>query len=339
MDSLTQIILGAAVGEAVGGRRMGNKAAMWGAIGGTIPDLDVFLRSLTNPIDGALLHRGFSHSIVFAVLVAPIMAFLLYRLYKRRFEYKLWFWLAFGSIITHPMLDIFTNYGTQFFWPFDLRLTFNSVFVVDPLYTLPFGLLLLVVLFFRRENIWRKRLNYTGIIYSSLYLLWCVVVKLTILNKSDEYFKSAGLESKNTVVTPMPFTSFYWMMLTESDSNYCIGYKSLFYDFNPNDIEIIKKNHQPLDDLKWKDKNHTETFKFLTNGYYTTQWKSDTLELFDLRFGTTTMFTDKKLKLPLFGYGMIVDKHRVVNKTIALRKEDMWEHVNFDSYLDKIFKP
>ncbi len=339
MDSLTQIVLGAAVGEAIGGRKMGNKAALWGAVCGTIPDLDVFFRSLVNPIDGALLHRGFSHSIVFAMLVAPIMAYLLYRLYKKRFEYKIWFWLAFASIITHPMLDIFTNYGTQFFWPFDLRLTFNSVFVVDPLYTLPFGLLLLVVLFLKRENIWRKRLNYTGIIYSSAYLLWCVIVKLTILNKSDDYFNSAGLHTKNTIVTPMPFTSFYWMMLTESDSNYYIGYKSLFYDFNPNDIEIIQKNHAALDELDWKTQNHSATLKFLTNGYYSTIWKEDTLELYDLRFGTTSMFTQNKLKTPLFGYGMIVDKHRLVNKTIALRKEDMWEHVNFESYFDKIFNP
>ena len=41
MDSLTQIVLGAAVGEATLGRKVGNKALLWGAIAGTIPDLDV----------------------------------------------------------------------------------------------------------------------------------------------------------------------------------------------------------------------------------------------------------------------------------------------------------
>ena len=68
MDSLTQIILGAAVGEAVAGKKLGNKAAFWGAIAGTIPDLDVLIRHFAHPIDGALWHRGFSHSIVFALL-------------------------------------------------------------------------------------------------------------------------------------------------------------------------------------------------------------------------------------------------------------------------------
>ena len=41
MDSLTQIVLGASVGEAALGRKVGNRAMVWGAIAGTIPDLDV----------------------------------------------------------------------------------------------------------------------------------------------------------------------------------------------------------------------------------------------------------------------------------------------------------
>ena len=67
MDSLTQIVLGAAVGEAVAGRKMGAKAALWGAIAGTIPDLDVFFTAFYHPIEGALVHRGFSHSILFLI--------------------------------------------------------------------------------------------------------------------------------------------------------------------------------------------------------------------------------------------------------------------------------
>ncbi len=335
MDSITQIVLGAAVGEAIAGKKMGGKAALWGAVAGTIPDLDVFIRAFAHPIEGALLHRGFSHSILFALIASPILGYILYRLYKKRYEYKLWMWLFFGSIITHPMLDIFTSYGTQFFWPFELRWTFNSVFVVDPLYTLPFALLLIIALFLKRENRWRRRLNYTGIVYSSLYLLWGVIVKLTILSKSDDYFQSAGLSGKNTIVTPMPFTSFYWMMLTESDSSYYIGYKSLFYDFNPNDIEIVPKNHEALDKVKWKGKNYGETLKFLSNGFYSTEMKNDTLCVYDLRFGTTTLFTERKISSPLFAYGMVID-NGTVNKTIALPKNTMWKHVNFGSYFNKI---
>ena len=65
MDSLTQVVLGAAVGEAVLGKKIGNRAMLWGAIGGTIPDLDVFLRYFVDEITNTQMHRGFSHSFLF----------------------------------------------------------------------------------------------------------------------------------------------------------------------------------------------------------------------------------------------------------------------------------
>src|SRR5688572_26407350 len=110
MDSLTQIVLGAACGEAVAGRKMGAKAAFWGAIAGTIPDLDVFLRFFYDPFDAALVHRGFSHSLLFALLAGPAFGWLCYRIYKKRYELRTWILLWFLAIVTHPILDMFTNY-------------------------------------------------------------------------------------------------------------------------------------------------------------------------------------------------------------------------------------
>ena len=79
MDSLTQIVLGAAVGEAVLGKKVGNKAALWGGIIATIPDLDVIPGNLIveSSIDQLLFHRGFSHSILFSVLFAFPFAWLI----------------------------------------------------------------------------------------------------------------------------------------------------------------------------------------------------------------------------------------------------------------------
>ena len=69
MDSLTQIVLGAAVGEAALGKRVGNSAMIWGAIAGTIPDMDVLSNLFMSPIDALAFHRGISHSIVFNILL------------------------------------------------------------------------------------------------------------------------------------------------------------------------------------------------------------------------------------------------------------------------------
>ena len=91
MDSLTQIVLGAAVGEAVLGKQVGSRAMLWGAIAGTIPDLDVFLRYFTDPITSTELRRGFSHSLVFAILMAPIMGWIANKIHKKRaIGYRPW---------------------------------------------------------------------------------------------------------------------------------------------------------------------------------------------------------------------------------------------------------
>ena len=74
MDSLTQIVLGAAVGEVVGGRKLGNRAMLWGAIAGTIPDLDVLGNFFMSEIDSLAFHRGISHSIFFAFTASLFLA-------------------------------------------------------------------------------------------------------------------------------------------------------------------------------------------------------------------------------------------------------------------------
>jgi inner membrane protein len=335
MDSLTQIVLGAAVGEAVAGRKIGAKAALLGAIGGTIPDLDVFLRFFYDPLDAALVHRGFSHSLLFALLAGPALAYLSLKLNKQSHPFKMWFLLWFLSIVTHPMLDIFTNYGTQFFWPFSWRLTFNTVFVVDPLYTVPFMILLIGALFMKRESKRRKIWNWTGIIYSSLYLVWGVVVKCCIYSNTTSYFAQAHIKPTRTMVTPMPLTSFYWDLIAEDDSNYYIGYKSLFAPFNPKEIEIIPKNHSLLDSLKWNGESRKAQIEHITNGFYAVDWRLDSLFIYDLRFGTTTTITNGESRNPLMGYG-VTTKGQKAETMFSYRSRD-FSRIKFSVYWDKVF--
>lgn len=336
MDSLTQIVLGAAIGEAVAGRKMGAKAALWGAIGGTIPDLDVFLTMLYHPIDAALVHRGFSHSLLFALLAGPALGWLFHRLTKRKYDQRMWIMLWFFSIVTHPMLDVFTNYGTQFLWPFDLRITFNTVFVIDPLYTVPFMITLLVALFMKRTNPKRSKWNWAGIIWSCGYLLWGVIVKLVLLYQAPSYFKEGNITVNRTMVTPAPLTSFYWQMVGEDDSNYYLGYKSLFADFKTSDIQVIPKQHHLLNKLKWKGDDYTNQLKHITNGFYAMEEKGDTINCYDLRFGTVKLLTANHFTKPLMGYGMIVEKG-IVQKSFRLSGRDAFKGVNFGYYLDKVF--
>jgi len=103
MDSLTQIVLGAAVGEVCLGRKIGNRAMLWGAIGGTIPDLDVLANGILSEVEALAFHRGISHSIFFAVLMSFISGWLIHRLYNTKKGHFLEGGLA---ILFHTLISI-----------------------------------------------------------------------------------------------------------------------------------------------------------------------------------------------------------------------------------------
>lgn len=338
MDSLTQIVLGAAVGEAVGGRKMGVRAAFWGGVAGTIPDLDVFLNVFYHPIEAALVHRGFSHSILFAVLFSPVFAWALHRLYKRRYQYKTWLLLFFFGIVTHPVLDTFTNYGTSLLWPSSARLSLDSVFVIDPLYTVPFLICVVAAICMKRTAKWRSIINWTGIVYSSLYLVWGLIAQYSVYKHTDEYFAASGVMVKRTVVTAMPATTFYWAIIGEGDENYYVNYKSVFGKYKPGDLEVVPKNHWLLDELKWKsgEEHYPELLKFISKGYYSVEKKDSLYNVYDMRFGTATKLTGGKATVPVFGFGLIVD-NGIVEKTERIRNRGAFSQLNFDAYWNYIF--
>src|SRR5690554_6303921 len=128
-------------------------------------------------------HRGFSHSLVFGFLLAPLLGALIS---KSRWSegQPFWFWvqLFFWTIFTHPLLDIFTSYGTQIFLPFsDYRVEINTIFIIDPAYTLPMLIALILVMFYKREAKKRKKVIGVGIIVSHAYLLFTIFNKYAVV--------------------------------------------------------------------------------------------------------------------------------------------------------------
>ena len=93
MDSLTQIVLGASVAEATLGKKIGNKAIVLGAIAGTIPDLDIVTRFFVDDLTASVMHRGFSHSLIFPFVAAPILAWILKKIYSNYSDVSFNDWL------------------------------------------------------------------------------------------------------------------------------------------------------------------------------------------------------------------------------------------------------
>lgn len=134
MDPLTQGLLGASCGQAVYGKALGRKALVWGAVIGMSPDLDVVFNA-TGPMGEWLWHRGFTHALWYGPVVGPALGWLLWRWKGERL--RDWIGLAVLALFTHPLLDVFTTYGTQLLAPFSRhRFAFDAVGIIDPAYTL-----------------------------------------------------------------------------------------------------------------------------------------------------------------------------------------------------------
>ena len=309
MDSITQIVLGAACGEIALGKKIGNKAILFGAIGGTIPDLDVLIGKLfyTNEIDSLAFHRGIMHSIPFAIVGALIFGFLSYKVYDYGYlrrgttSLKDWIWLFFLSILTHPILDSFTPYGTQLFLPFsDYRVAFNNIAVVDPLYTLPLLLCVSITMFFNRKNSKRKTWTKAGLYLSSAYMILTIGNKLYVDHFFKTSFNQAKINYSRFSAQPTILNNFLWYAVAETDKNYTVSFYSIFDDTNtpPNFINI-PKNHKLLD----VDHQDIKTLRWFSNEFYTLSilnnkiiYKDLRYPLLDLRDSTSSLFSFELIK-------------------------------------------
>ncbi len=291
MDSLTQIVLGAAVGEAVLGKKVGNRAMLYGAIGGTIPDLDVLARWFVDTVTATELHRGFSHSIFFSILFAPILGWLAWKLNQKfSASSKDWTILMFWALFTHPVLDAFTTWGTQLFWPFKTRLAFQSIFVIDPLYTLPFLTFLILAMRQKRGSTKRRVYNNLGLITSSTYLCITLILKGIAFKQFVNSLHEMGISYNDVDIRPAPFNTILWTANVDTEDAYLIGNYS-FFDSKPIKFKSFQKHHDLLGSLATNDK--IMRLIGITDGWYTMAQDKDKLFFNDLRFGLLSLRPDE----------------------------------------------
>lgn len=326
MDSLTQIVLGAAVGEAVLGKKIGNKALLWGGIAGTIPDLDVVHIWLMGggAINEIVLHRGISHSIMFAVLMAPVLGWLVNWLYRKSSEanFKQWTALFFFAIFTHPLLDCLTTYGTQLFLPFsDHRVSIATVFVVDLFYTLPFLLSVITVSFIRRTNGWRQKINYLGLALSSAYLIAGLINKMVVSSVFQQDLALEPDKKELVFVGTTPLNIALWYGVAESDSAFHIGYYSVFDETKDISWVGFEKNHSLLSEIN--DEYGVERLRWFSDQLYVvTQPYSDTLNFYTLKFGRSKFESETPEGSFLF-YMKIVKNQDGTLDYLSIREPDI----------------
>ena len=226
MDSVTQLALGSTVAIATLGRRTAVwKAALWGGIAGTLPDLDA-LADHGDAILNMVLHRAESHALFYLTLLSAPLAWLVSRLHAERPLFLRW-WLALWlALVTHPLLDWMTVYGTQLLRPFtDTPYAVGSVFIIDPLYTLPLlaGVLLALLLRHGRGIAWAR----AGLAISTTYLAWGVAAQQIATTQVLAHAPVPHLTPGQLLVTPAPFNSVLWRAVAVTPTHYYEGYYSL----------------------------------------------------------------------------------------------------------------
>ncbi len=357
MDLLTHIAIGAAAGEAILGKKIGNRAMALGAFGGVLPDFDVFASVVTDEITALEFHRGITHSFVFAVLISLGLSWLTEHIYRsgtfKRRWYKAavffsilfliiaisgglnyfaftsknsinlqvlagtiaaciwlgwlvwrryyrrerevatatrgeWFALFLASIFSHIIIDCFTLYGTQVFLPFsNYAVAFNTISVLDPLFTLPALVCVIIATFKQKEKKSRRQLAWFGMGLSAAYLLFTCWHKL----QSDRIFERSlvqqGIAYQRFMTAPTILNNFLWQGIAEGDTAFFHGSYS-FFDEAPiiRQFNILPKNHDII--VPYENDNAIQVLKWFTKGYFNSLKISDNkFQINDLRYGST----------------------------------------------------
>jgi inner membrane protein len=284
MDSLTQVVLGAAVGEAVLGKKAGNKAMLYGAIAGTIPDLDIIAGYFTDTIRMLEIHRGFSHSIVFFILFSPLAGWVISKIERGiGATWREWSFLMFMGLFTHSWLDAHTSWGTQMFWPLEYRVAFKNIFVIDPLYTLPFLVFVILAMRSKKGSKARRRYNILGLIISSCYMLLTVGLKGSTYFTFKDALNAQRIAYQEIQTRPSPLNAILWSANVATADTFLTADYSLF-DTQPITFKAYPKNHHLLGD-KIHDINVQRLIR-ITNGWFTIAEQEGKLYFNDLRFGT-----------------------------------------------------
>ena len=286
MDSVTQITLGAAVGEATAGREAGAKAPLWGAAFGLLPDLDVLANPFLTDVQALTMHRSVTHSLVFVALVGLCAAYGL-----RRFHHDVpvsagrWGALVVLTLGTHVGLDCLTTYGTQVFWPFSsYPVVYGAIFIIDPLYTLPLAAGLLMSLQWDATTAARRWANYAGLALSSAYLLLTVVNKHHIGRVFDEALSDTAPQYERIFTSPTPLNNLLWQGVAETKDGYYVGDYSLLDSDRFINFRFLPKQHALLRD-DW-DNPVVRDLRRFSRGYFIVRRGDDgSLRIHDLRFG------------------------------------------------------
>ena len=317
MDPLTQASIGAAAAAIVCRKAETRHALLLGALAGAAPDLDVLIRSETDPLLALQYHRHFTH----ALLIAPLIGLLVAALFKRLFFWKHYRYrrlALFGMMgaITHGLIDACTSYGTLLYWPISHhRESWDIISIIDPIFTLPLALLSVIAFVFRRP-----RFAQFAVALCLIYLSLGSYQRGQATQFAAQIADERGHEPEELSVRPSLANILLWRIVYRSGDQYYVDavrptpftdpkqYLGSIVDaFSEESAQIIAPEDSVLaDDI--------ERFRFFSQGYLY-RYSDEVNVVADLRYA---MFPDS-IK-PLWG--------------IRMNPENPEDHVSMEYFRD-----
>jgi inner membrane protein len=335
MDSVSHIVIGAAIGETLLGKKIGRWGMLLGAIAKSAPDFDLFYTGLNDPRAYICDHRAYTHSLFIEALYAIPIAWLLVKLFKQKVSFQRMLLFMLACLWGHSLLDWCTNFGTQLLLPFtNENYSLNTLAIVDLLFTLPMLTIVLIAVFHKKNAARRNKLAHITLIYCFVYL------GLTFFNKSraekiaEESIAENNIPATAHVTNPTMLNNILWYSVASNDSTIFVGEFSLLHSENPITWHSYQRNQDLMNECK--SKKDVAVLRWFSDPYTIAQTNGDTLNVYAVKFGRTNMKESELKKTFVFHYKLyqkngieMMGMERADEKKANLKEGfvDLWERI------------
>ena len=285
MDPITQGAFGASFSQSLGKKKHILLAGVLGFLSGMTPDLDIFIRSDTDPLLFLEYHRQFTHSLIFIPIGGFICAVIFYYLFARRKQlpFRTTYLYCTLGYASHGLLDSCTSYGTQLFWPFsNTRVSFDTISIIDPLFSVPLVCLLLIASLRKNPR------------YAQMGVVWFLVIQLFGAFQNHraseagwELAERLGHQPIRLEAKPSFGNSLLWKVIYETDEGFYSHGVRAGMSINTYPGQLIPKLNVQRD-LPWLDPDSQQArdiarFAWFSQGFVSVD-PHNPYRIFDARY-------------------------------------------------------
>ena len=335
MDSLSHIVIGAAIGETFLGKKIGRWGMLLGAIAKSVPDFDLFFTGLSDPRAYMCDHRAHTHSLIIEALYAIPIAWLLVKLFKQKVSFGRMLLFMLSCLWGHSLLDWCTNFGTQLLLPFtNENYSLNTLAIVDLLFTLPMLMMILIAVFNKSNEARRHKLAKASLVYCGIYLGLTFINKAQAENLVQKSIEKNNIPVKSHITNPTMLNNVLWYAVGSNDTSVFLGEFSLLHKQNPITWHSYPRHQHLMEECK--SKKDVEILRWFADPYTIAQTDGDTLNMYAVKFGRTNMLENDMQKTFIFHYKLYQKDGKEMmgmeqpNEKNANLKEgfvDLWERI------------